>query len=104
MEALAVLFKLLGSLTEEFAVTVSVITVPLATPAPTFVTSENVAAVLPAIFKSVQTMFPVVPTKGVTQFHPEGAVKETNVVFAGTASTMVALSAALGPLLVSTWV
>jgi len=60
--------------------------------------------VLPAMLRSVQTIFPVAPTAGVTQFHPEGAVKETNVVLAGTASVIVALSAALGPLLVSTCV
>jgi hypothetical protein len=101
VDAEAVLLLELGSLTDELTVAVSVITEPFAVPEFTFVTRDNVAAVLPAIFKSVQMTLPVPPTDGVVQLHPAGAAMETNVVFAGTASTIEALSAALGPLLVT---
>lgn len=104
VDALAVLLSELGSLTDELAVAVSVMTVPLARPVFTFTTIENVAAVLPVMLSAVQTTFPVAPMSGVTQLQPVGAVTETNVVFAGTACTSVALSAALGPLLVRTCV
>src|SRR6202042_2425182 len=77
VEAEAVLLAEFGSLTDELTVAVSVITVPLAVPEFTFVTSEKVAAVLPAIFKSVQTTFPVLPTGGVVQVQPAGAAMET---------------------------
>jgi hypothetical protein len=102
VEAEAVLFAEFGSVTEELAVTVSVITVPFAVPAVTFVIRLKVAAVLPARFKSLQTTLPIPPTGGVVQFQLAGAAMETNVVFAGIASTNEALSAALGPLLVTT--
>ena len=102
VEAEAVLLAEFGSLTDELAVAVSVITVPFAAPEFTLVTSENVAAVLPAIFRSVQTTLPVLPTGGVVQVQLAGADMETNVVLGGIASTTVALSAALGPLLVRT--
>jgi len=102
--ALAVLFVEFGSLTDELTLAVLVITVPFAVPVFTFVISENVAAVLPAKLKSVQTILPVPPTAGVVHVHPEGAASETNVVLAGTPSTKAALSAALGPLLVTTCV
>jgi hypothetical protein len=102
--AVAVLLRELGSLTDELADAVSAITVPLDALALTFVTSENVAAVPPAIFRSLQTTFPVPPTAGVMQLQPAGAAIETNVELAGTACTKLALSAALGPLFVSTWV
>ena len=83
--ALAVLLVVFGSLTDELAVAVSVITVPLATPVFTFTTIENVPAVLPLMLSAVQTTFPVPPTGGVLQLQPDGAVMETKVVFAGTA-------------------
>src|SRR5580704_12008952 len=95
VEAEAVLLLEFGSLTEELAVTVSVFT---------FVTRAKVAAVLPAIFKAVQTTLPAAPTGGVVQLQPTGAATETKVEFVGTASTNVALSAALGPLFVTTCV
>jgi hypothetical protein len=104
VEAEAVLLPEFGSLTEELAEAVSVITVPFAVPVFTFVISEKVAAVPPAILRSVQTTLPVLPTGGVVQVQPAGAAMETNVVLVGTASTRVVLSAALGPLLVRTWV
>ena len=104
VEADAVLLLELGSLTAELTLAVSVITVPFAVPAGTLATRENVAAVLPGMFKSVQITFPVPPTDGVAQVHPDGAEIETNVVPAGIAWTKLALSAALGPLLVMTCV
>jgi hypothetical protein len=102
--ATAMLLLELGSLTDELTVAGLVITVPFAVPELTLTTSEKVAAVLPPIFKFVQTTLPVLPTGGVVQLQPAGAAIEANVVFAGTASTSVAWSAALGPLLVTTCV
>jgi hypothetical protein len=101
---LAVLLAEFGSLAEELTAAFSVITVPLATPVFTFVISVKVAVVDPAMFKFVQTTFPEVPTLGVMQLHPAGAEMETKDEFAGTVDTKVALSAALGPLLVTTCV
>src|SRR6266446_4753364 len=88
----------------ELTVAVSVITVPFAVPTFTFTTIEKLAAVLPSMFNVVQTTLPVPPTAGVRQVQPAGADIETKVAFAGTASINVALSAALGPLLVTTCV
>ena len=104
VDAEAVLLVEFGSVTDELTVAVSVITVPFAVPEFTFTIIEKVAAVPPAMLRSVQTTLPVPPPAGVTQLQPAGAATETNVVFAGTASTSVALSAALGPLLVTSCV
>ena len=104
VEAVAELLAEFGSLTDELTVAVSAITVPLATAAFTFTTIEKFADVLPFMFKVLQTTLPVPPTAGFMHVQPAGADMETNVVLAGTASTRVALSAALGPLLVTTWV
>jgi hypothetical protein len=104
VEAEAVLLAEFGSLTDELTFAVSVMMVPLVVPAFTLVTSEKVAAVLPAIFRLVQTTLPVLPAAGVVQVQPAGVAIETNVVLLGTASTMEALSAVLGPLLVTTCV
>src|ERR1700691_694245 len=102
VEAEAVLFAVLGSVAEELTVAVSVITVPFAVPAVTFVTNEKVVAVPPFNVRSVQITFPAAQTAGVTQVQPAGYANETNVVLAGMASASVALSAALGPLFVTT--
>src|ERR1017187_2580851 len=104
VEAMAVLLFELGSLTDELAVAVSVITVPLAVPEFTFTIREKVAAVLPAMVNVEQTTLPVAAGAGVVQVQPAGAAIETKVVLAGIVSTRVALSAALGPLSVTTWV
>jgi hypothetical protein len=98
----AVLLEELGSKAEELTETVSEITVPLDVPAFTFTTRVKVPDVEPGMFELLHTTLPVPPTPGTTQLHPAGDVKETNVVFAGTLATRVALSAALGPLLVTT--
>jgi hypothetical protein len=104
VDAEAVLLAEFGSLTDELTFAVSVITVPFAVPVFTLTTSAKVAAVLPAMFRLVQTTLPLLPTAGVVQVQPAGVAMETNVVLLGTASTRVALSAALGPLLVTTCV
>ena len=98
-DALAVLFEELGSFAEELTEAVSVITVPFAVPLLTLTTSVNVAAVEPGIFELLQTKLPF-PT-GLKHVHPAGDAIETKVVFAGMVPTSVALSAALGPLLVT---
>jgi len=103
-DALAVLLVELGSGADELAVTVPVSTVPLVRPVFTFTLMENVAAVPPTMASSVQTTFPVPPCAGNVQVQPAGAVTEKKVVFAGTVITSVALSAALGPLFVTTGV
>src|SRR5271169_4250497 len=104
VEAVAVLLAALGSLVDELAVAVSVITVPFAVPGFTLTTIEKVAAVLPAWLNVVQISLPVPPGPGPMQVQPAGADMETRVVFAGMVSTKVELSAALGPLLVTTCV
>ena len=83
----AVLLLEFGSLTDELTVAVSVISVPFAVPAVTFVIKVNVAAVLPVMVSSVQTTLPVPPRDGVVQLHPDGAASETKVELAGIAST-----------------
>jgi hypothetical protein len=100
----AVLLEELGSAAEELTDAVSEITVPFAVPAFTFTTSVKVPAVEPSILELLQTTLPVPPTPGPIQLQPAGDAMETNVVFAGTGATSVALSAALGPLLVTTCV
>ena len=100
----AVLLAEFGSTTEELTVTEFVTTVPFAVPVVTFTTIVNAAEVDPAMSTSVQITLPVFPPPGDVQVHPAGAVMDTNVVLAGTDVTSVALSAALGPLLVTTCV
>src|SRR5579872_1728863 len=102
--AVAVLFDELGSLAAEATETVSVMAVPFATPLLTLTTIENVPELSASMLTFVQVAVPVPPTAGVRQVHPEGGVKEMNVVLAGMDSTTVALSAALGPPFVTTCV
>src|SRR5579863_2949099 len=99
--AVAVLFNAFGSLADEFAETFCEITVPFAVPALTFTTKVKVAAVRADMPTLVHTTLPVPPMAGVMQLHPAGAAIDTKVVFAGIVVTTVALSAALGPLLVT---
>src|ERR1700722_17287056 len=99
--AVAVLLAKLGSMAEELADTLCVMTVPLAVPVFTFTTRLNVAAVDPAMFTLVQITLPVPPITGEAQLHPVGDAIETKVVFVGIVITTVALSAELGPLLVT---
>src|SRR6266498_4051839 len=98
----AVLFASVGSITDELTDTVSVMMVPLVVPVATFTTSVNVPEVPPARLTLLQTTLPVAPGLGVRQLHPAGEASETNVVLTGTGATKVALSAALGPLSVTT--
>jgi hypothetical protein len=98
----AVLFAVFGSLADELTDAVSVITVPLAVPLATCITSVNVPDVDPAMSEFVHTRLPVAP--GPIHDHPAGGETETSPIFAGIGSISVALSAALGPLLVTTCV
>ncbi len=100
----AVLFARIGSITDELTVAVPVIMVPFAVPLGIFTTNVKLAVLKPAILAFVHTALPVPPTPGVRQLHPAGGVSETNVELFGTGSTRVALSAALGPLFVTTTV
>jgi hypothetical protein len=100
----AVLFDRIGSSTDELTVAEAVITVPFVVPVATFTTKVKVAEDNPAMFAFVHTALPVPPMPDTRQLHPAGGVSEANVVLAGTGNTSVALSAALGPLLVATTV
>jgi hypothetical protein len=100
----AVLFERIGSRTDELTVAEPVITVPFVVPVATFATNVKVAEDNPAIFAFIHTALPVPPPLGVRQLHPAGGVSEVKVVLFGTGKTRVALSAALGPLLVTTTV
>ena len=102
--AVAVLFAELGSAVVELTVAVSLMGVPCTVPATTFTTKVNAPAP-GATLGFVQLMFPVPPTAGrVPQVHPAGGVIDTKVVFGGVTSVKLAPAAALGPLLVTTWV
>jgi hypothetical protein len=100
MFTVAVLFAEFGSTTDELTLAEAVMTVPLAVPLFTCTIIVNVAELRPAMFTFVQTSLP----EPAPQLHPAGGIMDTNVVFAGMVATSVALSAALGPLLVTTWV
>lgn len=100
----AVLFAEFGSSADEPTDTVSPIVVPFAVPAVTFATSVNVPELTAAILAFEQTTLPVAPAFVFRQLHPAGAEKDTSVVLAGIVATTVALSAALGPLFVTTCV
>ena len=104
VEAVAELFDAVGSVADDDTDTLSLITVPFATPVFTFTTSENEPEVPPAILAFMQTTVPGFPAPGLVQLHPDGALIETKVELVGTGATYVALSAALGPLLVTTCV
>lgn len=99
--AVAALFAEFGSVAEEATDTEFVMTVPFAVPLLTFTIIVNVPDDDPAILVAVHVTLPVPPAPGVRQLHPAGALSDTNVVFAGTAVTNVALSAALGPIFVT---
>lgn len=101
--AVAVLFAELGSAVVALTVAASLIAVPCAVPALTFTPTVNVPAP-GASLGFVQVMVPVAPTAGVTQDHPAGNETDWKVVFGGVTSVKLALVAALGPLLVTTWV
>src|SRR5208282_4959890 len=101
---LAVLFAEFGSGADELTATEPVISVPLGVALPTFTTRVNVPEVDADISTLVHTTLPVLPTPGAVQLHPAGAAIDTKVVLVGIGATSVALSAALGPLLVTTCV
>lgn len=79
-------------------VAVSLMIVPLAVPAVTLYTTENVP------FAPAATLVLVQLTGGDVQVQPVGADTETNVVLAGVGSVKVAAVAATDPVLVTAWV
>src|SRR5437773_5102788 len=74
-------------------------TVPSAAPGLTRTTSTNVGAAPAATLERVEVTVPLPPTGGVVETQPDGAVNETNVVLAGTASVSDTFCAGLGPAL-----
>src|SRR5208282_4288599 len=96
--AVAALFVVLGSLTDELTLTVSLIAVPAVAVALTFTTYVIVAGVPGASEGFVQVSVASV------QSQPAGPARETEVVLAGNDSLTVVPVAALGPALVTTCV
>jgi hypothetical protein len=99
--AVALLFEGLGSVIEEEPISVSVMTVPVAVPAFTFVIRVNAAAEPAARLAMLQLTVPVAPTAGVEQLHAAGLASETKVVLVGIASVNVTVVATAGPLFVN---
>lgn len=97
--AVAVLFAVTGSVTLDVTLAVPEITVPLPVPLFTWTASEKLAAEPPSTLTFAQTTVPVAPVFGDEHDQPAAGVTDTNVVFAGTEKTSVALSAELGPIL-----
>src|SRR5215470_13173704 len=97
--AVAVLLPAFGSVVALAAVAVLVMVAPLPTLALTLSTMVKVAVVPAANVALEKTTLPVPPTGGVVMVQPAGAVAETKVVLAGTASVTVTVCASLGPLL-----
>jgi hypothetical protein len=93
-----------GSFVPEVIVATSTICVWFTVPALTVTTTVNWLLFPFAMSGFVQEIFPVLPTAGVAQFHPEGIVMDWKVVFVGIASAKTAFSASKGPLFVTVWV
>lgn len=102
--AVALLFEGLGSVIDEEPMSVSVMTVPVAVPAFTFVISVNEAVEPAARVAMLQVTVPVAPTAGVEQLHDPGLARETKVVLVGIASVKMTVMAVAGPLFVKDWV
>jgi len=104
----AVLFAVLGSLTELVILGEFVMVVPDATPALTLTTRGNLTMEpRPRVWPEfrAQVTVPVLPTAVLIHVQPVGAVKEASVVLAGIASVKVTevvpeAVMAVGPLLV----
>ena len=99
--AVALLLPTLASLAAPTS-TVSVITVPAATAAPTFTWSWKLPALPAATLGFVHETTPVAPTAGVVQLQPAGEASARKVVFPGMLSEKVAVVAAALPVLVTT--
>ena len=101
----AELFEQFGSLAEEHGtlmLAVFVMVLPGASPKLALTTSGKLALAFAAREAMVHVMVPVPPTGGrVPQFHPEGTLRETNVVPVGIVSVNVAVPDAAGPLFVT---
>ena len=95
----AVLFARFGSVSVVAASAVFVMIVLVAVPGFTRTTMLNVADVAGASSALAQLIVPVPPTAGFVQVNvgPEVCVFDTNVVFVGTVSVIVALCAPMLP-------
>jgi len=96
--AVALLLPGVGSVVVAPMVAVSVITVLPFAELLTLTTRVNGAVPALASDALVAVTVPVPPTAGVDGVQPAGALNETKVVLAGTASLSVTLAASLGPL------
>ncbi len=99
--AVALLFEGSGSVMDEEPMSVSVMTVPVAVPAFTFVTRVKEPLEPTARVAMLHVTVPVPPTGGVVQLHAPGLARDTNVVLVGIASVNLTVVAADGPLFVS---
>src|SRR5258708_39431876 len=99
VEALAVLFALLGSVVVVVAEAVFLMTVPLAVPVVTWTTMVKVAVAPEASVGLMKVIVPVPPTGGVVVVQPPGAVAETKVGWAGPCPARLRLWRLLGRLL-----
>ena len=88
-----------GSVVVLEVVTVLLRVVPAAAP-DTCTTSVKLAVAATSRVAVLQWTVPVLPTAGVVQLQPAGAVSAWKVVLAGIVSSSAALAAGLGPLLV----
>ncbi len=92
-----------GSAVVEVTVAVLLSTVPLATPAPTWTVTVKTALPTAKVAAEQETV-PLAPTAGVVQLHPAGAETDWKVVPAGSGSSITALEASSGPLLLTVMV
>src|ERR1700693_2077923 len=99
--SVALLFEGWGSVIDEEPMSVSVMTVPVAAPAFTFVTRVNEPLEPAARVAMVHVTVPVPPTSGVVQLHEPGLARDTKVVLVGIASVNLTVAAADGPLFVN---
>jgi hypothetical protein len=99
--AVAELFPALRSAVPELIVAVFVMIEPTGAPELTCTTSVNVAGDAAIRVGFVAITVPLAPTAGAVTVQPAGAVKDTNVVFAGVRSVMETPVASLGPLFVA---
>ena len=92
-----------GSDVPAVTLSISVITVPAATPVFTATATVKVVAAAFGTSGLVQEIAPVPPIAGATHVHlePLGTFKDWKVVFAGTVSLKTALSESIGPLFVT---
>ena len=96
-----VLLPAFGSGVAEAMVAVFFSVEPMAAVLPMLRTTVKFALAPPITVAVVQVIVPVIPTAGVMQFHPAGAVIDVNVRSAGNMSFIETDCASLGPLFVT---